>query len=434
MTFGTPAIFRTFGTCPPPQPSMWKAWMVRPSRTRRVSSTDRHSFSPSLCRATWTSCSSATRSAVSRARVWAPMSSCTLKPQAPPSASASTSGAASEDEPRPRKPMLTGQASKALKAWRSAQGELTPTPQTGPNSWPMIVVTPEASEASMMRGDSRWTWVSTAPAVAISPSPETIEVPVPTTTSTPSRVSGLPARPIDADPALADADGHLADALHRVDHHHVADDDVAGLADGGGLEVQPVAGGLAEAGEELVAVAAARRTRRGRSARSRRAGPGRRRAGRGRRRTRRGRSRLIRRRSALGLLIRSQVSAGGGPAQGLLPGAGRVQRPVDQSGEADRDPLAADRARSPTSTLSPGPKRTEDPAGTAEPHPVGGRPVEVEPRVGLEEVEVRGDADGHGRGVGDRQPAPRAPARAWPGRAASAPGARRRARRRRSGR
>ena len=94
--------------------------------------------------------------------------------------------------------MLTGQASKALKACRSAQGELTPTPQTGPNSWPMIVVTPEASEASMMRGDSRWTWVSTAPAVAIRPSPETIVVPVPTTTSTPSRVSGFPARPIDA--------------------------------------------------------------------------------------------------------------------------------------------------------------------------------------------------------------------------------------------
>lgn len=94
--------------------------------------------------------------------------------------------------------MLTGQASKALKAWRSAQGELTPTPQTGPNSWPMIVVTPEASEASMIRGESRWTWVSTAPAVAIIPSPETMVVPVPTTTSTPSRVSGLPARPIAA--------------------------------------------------------------------------------------------------------------------------------------------------------------------------------------------------------------------------------------------
>ncbi len=39
--------------------------------------------------------------------------------------------------------------------------------------------------------------MSTAPAVAMSPSPDTIEVPVPTTTSTPSRVSGLPARPME---------------------------------------------------------------------------------------------------------------------------------------------------------------------------------------------------------------------------------------------
>ncbi|CAM5726151.1 hypothetical protein SFUMM280S_03413 [Streptomyces fumanus] len=92
--------------------------------------------------------------------------------------------------------MLTGQASNASKACLSAQGELTPTPHTGPNSCPMTVVTPEARDASMIRGESRWTWVSTAPAVAIRPSPETMDVPVPTTTSTPSRVSGLPARPM----------------------------------------------------------------------------------------------------------------------------------------------------------------------------------------------------------------------------------------------
>ena len=43
-----------------------------------------------------------------------------------------------------------------------------------------------------MRGESRWTWVSTAPAVAIRPSPGTMTVPVPTTTSMSSVVSGLP--------------------------------------------------------------------------------------------------------------------------------------------------------------------------------------------------------------------------------------------------
>ena len=92
--------------------------------------------------------------------------------------------------------MFTGHWSKLLNACRNAHGEFTPTPHTGPNSWPMMVVTPEASDASMMRGDMRCTWVSMAPAVAMSPSPDTMVVPVPTTTSTPSMVSGLPARPI----------------------------------------------------------------------------------------------------------------------------------------------------------------------------------------------------------------------------------------------
>jgi len=65
--------------------------------------------------------------------------------------------------------MLTGQASNAAKARRSAQGELTPTPHTGPNSWPMTVVTPEARDASRTRGDNRCTWVSMAPGVGDEP-------------------------------------------------------------------------------------------------------------------------------------------------------------------------------------------------------------------------------------------------------------------------
>lgn len=64
------------------------------------------------------------------------------------------------------------------------------------------------------------------------------------------RVPG-PADRVDA--ALADADGHLADAEDRVDDQDVADDDVAGVADGRGLQVQSVPGGLAETGQELVA-------------------------------------------------------------------------------------------------------------------------------------------------------------------------------------
>ena len=83
--------------------------------------------------ATWTSCASATVSAVSSERRCAPKSSCTLNAHTPAS-SASSSGSGRDDDPRPRKPMLTGQASKAAYALRSAQRELTPTPQKGPNS------------------------------------------------------------------------------------------------------------------------------------------------------------------------------------------------------------------------------------------------------------------------------------------------------------
>ena len=117
----------------------------------------------------------------------------------------------------------------------------------------MMVVTPEASEASMIRGDSRCTCVSIAPAVAIRPSPETMAVPVPTTTSTPSIMSGLPARPDAADASVANADRDLADATGRIDDHDVGDHDIARVAHGGGLQQQPVACRLGESGEELVA-------------------------------------------------------------------------------------------------------------------------------------------------------------------------------------
>src|SRR6185437_7761275 len=62
------------------------------------------------------------------------------------------------------------------------------------------------------------------------------------------RVPGAPDR---VDPAVADADRDLADAESGIDDHNVADDQVAGRGDRGGLEVQSVTGGLAEAGQEF---------------------------------------------------------------------------------------------------------------------------------------------------------------------------------------
>ena len=196
-TDGTPASSSTSGVCPPPHPSTWYAWKTRPPATASVSCTDRPSLSPSVCTATCTSCSSATVRQVSSDRRCAPVSSCTLKPHTP-AASASSIGACLDAEPRPSSPTFTGYASNAAYAARSGAAALTPTPQNGPNSCPIRVVTPEARAASITRGDSRWTWVSTAPAVAISPSPLITIDPVPTTTSMPAVVSGLPARPTAA--------------------------------------------------------------------------------------------------------------------------------------------------------------------------------------------------------------------------------------------
>ena len=109
--------------------------------------------------------------------------------------------------------MLTGQASNALNACRSAHGELTPTPQTGPNSWPMIVVTPDASEASMIRGRQQvHVGVDRAgggdQALAGHDRGAGADDDVDPVEGV--RVAGPPDR---VDPALADADRRLADAV-----------------------------------------------------------------------------------------------------------------------------------------------------------------------------------------------------------------------------
>ena len=169
--FGSPSRRSTSGAWPPPQPSMWKAWIVRPASTSSVSSTDRHSLSPSVWTATCTSYRSATVTAVSRAVRCAPTSSWIFSPAAPAS-SAASSGSGRDDEPRARNAKLSGQASVAADMRARYQAGFVPRFQTGPKSWPTIVVMPLARAASAMRGESMWTCVSMAPGVAIRPSPE----------------------------------------------------------------------------------------------------------------------------------------------------------------------------------------------------------------------------------------------------------------------
>lgn len=56
-----------------------------------------------------------------------------------------------------------------------------------------------------------------------------------------------------ADAPLTNADARLADAAGGIDDDDVGDDDIARVAHRSGLQQQPVTGGLAEAGQELVA-------------------------------------------------------------------------------------------------------------------------------------------------------------------------------------
>ncbi|OIQ67355.1 hypothetical protein GALL_510670 [mine drainage metagenome] len=54
-TFFRPAILMISGAWPPPAPSVWKAWMVRPLNAFTVSSTNPDSFSVSEWIITWMS-------------------------------------------------------------------------------------------------------------------------------------------------------------------------------------------------------------------------------------------------------------------------------------------------------------------------------------------------------------------------------------------
>ena len=47
-TFSSPATLMMSGAWPPPAPSVWKAWMVRPLKALIVSSTKPDSFSVSV--------------------------------------------------------------------------------------------------------------------------------------------------------------------------------------------------------------------------------------------------------------------------------------------------------------------------------------------------------------------------------------------------
>jgi hypothetical protein len=71
-TLPSPVTLRRSGEWPPPAPSLWKVWMVRPSNAAIVSSTNPASFCVSVCTLTCTSIRSATDSAARIAAGWLP--------------------------------------------------------------------------------------------------------------------------------------------------------------------------------------------------------------------------------------------------------------------------------------------------------------------------------------------------------------------------
>ncbi len=200
-TFGKLAARMMSGAWPPPAPSVWYVWMVRPLSAAMVSSTQPPSFRVSVWMATCTSISSATPRQVSITAGVAPQSSWIFRPAAP-ARICSRNGSAVEPLPLPRYAMLTGNASAAsiIRERWNAPGEqvVALVPSAGPVPPPTMVVTPPASAVRTCCGAMKWMCVSSPPAVRMSPSPAMASVPEPTSSPgvTPSMVCGLPALPI----------------------------------------------------------------------------------------------------------------------------------------------------------------------------------------------------------------------------------------------
>ena len=177
--------------------------MVRPLKAARAASRNPDSLSVSVCIATCTSYCSATDRHVSMVAGVVPQSSCSFRPQAPPSICCTSPGG-SEALPLPRNPKLSGHSSAAcsiIRMWKAPGVHVVAlVPVAGPVPPPSMVVIPEAMASPTCCGQMKCTCASKAPAVRICPSPATTSVVTPTTIPglTPGMMSGLPALPMPA--------------------------------------------------------------------------------------------------------------------------------------------------------------------------------------------------------------------------------------------
>jgi hypothetical protein len=179
-TLGSPATRMMSGAWPPPAPSVWKVWMVRPLKAASVVSTKPDSLSVSVWIATCTSISSATVRQQSMAAGVVPQSSCSLRPMAPArTCSRSGFGQASvalAEEAEVHREGL-GRLEHALDVPGPGVQVVAKVPVAGPVPPPSMVVTPDISASSICCGQMKWMWLSMPPAVTIMPSPAMISVP-----------------------------------------------------------------------------------------------------------------------------------------------------------------------------------------------------------------------------------------------------------------
>ena len=173
---GRPTTLMMSGAWPPPAPSVWKVWMVRPLKAAIVSSTKPDSLSVSVWIATWTSYSSATRqAAVDRGRRGAPVlvqlepagAGRDLLAQRLGQAGVALAEEADVDRQAPRPPAACGRCARgrACRWWRWCRS-------AGPVPPPNMVVTPRRQRLVQdCCGQMKWMWESMPPAVTIRPSP-----------------------------------------------------------------------------------------------------------------------------------------------------------------------------------------------------------------------------------------------------------------------
>ena len=251
------------GAWPPPAPSLWKVWMVRPLNARmRVLDEAGLVERVGVDRDLHVEFVGHVEAGVDRRRAWCPnprAASGRWRRRAPVRAAAR----ASAQLPLPRKPRFIGYSSAAssMRCMFQMPGVqvVAFVPVAGPVPPPIMVVMPLASACSICCGQMKWMCVSMPPAVTMQPSPAMTSVAAPMTMPGVmplwmQRISGV----ADADDApVLDADVGLDDALHGIEDQRVGDDEIErfGVERGGRLP-HAVADHFAAAEFHFVAVAA----------------------------------------------------------------------------------------------------------------------------------------------------------------------------------